>query len=97
MVDVGRGDALAKSRRVFMMQALLHGGLPIFGIIYFQQTSVIPLFDALTNGDSNLAKSGSDLLQILRSRAVLDSNRRKFELEPLRWRRGRSRGGSRLA
>ena len=38
-----------------MMQVLLHGGLPIFGIIYFQQSSVIPLFDALTSGASNLA------------------------------------------
>ena len=55
MVHFGRGDALAKSRPVFMMQVLLHGGLPVFGIIYFQQSSVIPLFDTLTNGASNLA------------------------------------------
>ena len=45
-----------------MMQVLLHGGLPIFGIIYFQQTSVIPLFDALTNGDSNLAILTSNII-----------------------------------
>jgi Brp/Blh family beta-carotene 15,15'-monooxygenase len=62
MVHFGRGDALAKSRPVFMMQVLLHGGLPIFGIIYFQQTSVIPLFDALTNGDSNLAILTSNII-----------------------------------
>ena len=62
MVHFGRGDALAKSRPVFMMQVLLHGGLPIFGIIYFQQTSVIPLFDALTNGDSNLALLTSNIM-----------------------------------
>jgi Brp/Blh family beta-carotene 15,15'-monooxygenase len=55
MIHFGRGDASAKSGPVFMMQVLLHGGLPIFGIIYFQQSSVIPLFDALTNGASNLA------------------------------------------
>ena len=50
MIHFGRGDASAKSRPVFIMQVLLHGGLPIFGIIYFQQSSVIPVFDALTNG-----------------------------------------------
>ena len=55
MIHFGRGDASAKSRPVFMTQVLLHGGLPIFGIIYFQQSSVIPLFDALTNGASDLA------------------------------------------
>ena len=55
MIHFGRGDASAKSGLVFMMQILLHGGLPIFGIIYFQQSSVIPLFDALTNGASDLA------------------------------------------
>jgi len=62
MVHFGRGDASAKSGPVFMMQVLLHGGLPIFGIIYFQQTSVIPLFDALTNGDSNLAILTSNIM-----------------------------------
>jgi Brp/Blh family beta-carotene 15,15'-monooxygenase len=55
VIHFGRGDASAKSRSVFMIQVLLHGGLPIFGIIYFQQSSVIPLFDALTNGGSDLA------------------------------------------
>ena len=65
MVHFGRGDALAKSRPVFMMQVLLHGGLPIFGIIYFQQTSVIPLFDALTNGDSNLAILTSNIIVLV--------------------------------
>ena len=55
MIHFGKADASAKSGWVFMMQVLLHGGLPIFGIIYFQQSSVIPLFDALTNGASNLA------------------------------------------
>ena len=55
VIHFGRGDASAKSRSVFMMQVLLHGGLPIFGIIYFQQSNVIPLFDALTNGASDLA------------------------------------------
>ena len=55
MIHFGRGDASAKSGPVFMTQVLLHGGLPIFGIIYFQQSSVIPLFDALTNGASDLA------------------------------------------
>ena len=62
MVHFGRGDASAKSAPVFMMQVLLHGGLPIFGIIYFQQTSVIPLFDALTNGDSNFAILTSNIM-----------------------------------
>ena len=55
MIHFGRGDASSKSGPVFMTQVLLHGGLPIFGIIYFQQSSVIPLFDALTNGASDLA------------------------------------------
>jgi Brp/Blh family beta-carotene 15,15'-monooxygenase len=59
MVHFGRGDALAKSRPVFIS---LHGGLPIFGIIYFQQTSVIPLFDALTNGNANLAILTSNII-----------------------------------
>ena len=62
MVHFGRGDASAQSRPVIMMQVLLHGGLPIFGIIYFQQTSVIPLFDALTNGDPNLAILTSNIV-----------------------------------
>ena len=55
MIHFGRGDASAKSGPIFMTQVLLHGGLPIFGIIYLQQSSVIPLFDALTNGASDLA------------------------------------------
>ena len=55
MIHFGRGDASAKSGPVFMTQVVLHGGLPIFGIIYFQQSSVILLFDALTNGASDLA------------------------------------------
>jgi len=62
MIHFGRGDAAAKSEPVFMMQVLLHGGLPIFGIIYFQQSSVIPLFDALTNGASNLAILTSNIM-----------------------------------
>ena len=45
-----------------MMQVLLHGGLPIFGIIYFQQSNVVPLFDALTNGDSNLPILTSNIM-----------------------------------
>ena len=55
MIHFGRGDASAQSGPVFMMQVLLHGGLPIFGIVYFQQSEVTPLFDALTNGASGLA------------------------------------------
>ena len=62
MIHFGRGDASAKSGPIFMMQVLLHGGLPIFGIIYFQQSSVIPLFDALTNGSSNLAILTSNIM-----------------------------------
>jgi beta-carotene 15,15'-dioxygenase len=62
MIHFGRGDASAESGPVFMMQVLLHGGLPIFGIIYFQQTSVTTLFDALTNGDSNLAVLTSSIM-----------------------------------
>ena len=62
MIHFGRGDASAKSGPIFMMQVLLHGGLPIFGIIYFQQSSVIPLFDALTNSSSNLAILTSNIM-----------------------------------
>ena len=62
MIHFGRGDASAKSGPAFMIQVLLHGGLPIFGIIYFQQSSVIPLFDALTNGASDLAISVSKIM-----------------------------------
>ena len=62
MIHFGRGDASAQSRPVFMMQVLLHGGLPIFGIIYFQQSSVVPLFDALTNGDPNLPILTSNIM-----------------------------------
>jgi Brp/Blh family beta-carotene 15,15'-monooxygenase len=62
MIHFGRGDASAQSRPVFMVQVLLHGGLPIFGIIYFQQSSVVPLFDALTNGDSNLPILTSNII-----------------------------------
>ena len=62
MIHFGRGDAAAKSGPVFMMQVLLHGGLPIFGNIYFQQSSVVPLFDALTNGDSNLPILTSNIM-----------------------------------
>lgn len=62
MIHFGRGDASAQSRPIFMMQVLLHGGLPIFGIIYFQQSSVVPLFDALTNGDLNLPILTSNIM-----------------------------------
>jgi Brp/Blh family beta-carotene 15,15'-monooxygenase len=62
MIHFGRGDASAQSRPVFIMQVLLHGGLPTFGIIYFQQSSVVALFDALTNGDSNLAILTSNIM-----------------------------------
>ena len=62
MIHFGRGDASEKLGPVFMLQVLLHGGLPIFGIIYFQQSSVIPLFDALTNGASDLAILTSNIM-----------------------------------
>jgi len=62
MIHFGRGDASAQSRPVFIMQVLLHGGLPIFGIIYFQQSSVFPLFDALTNGGSDLPILTSNIM-----------------------------------
>ena len=62
MIHFGRGDVSAKSGPVFMIQVLLHGGLPIFGVIYFQQSSVILLFDALTNSASDLAILISEIM-----------------------------------
>lgn len=62
MVHFGWGDATAKSAPAFAIQLLLHGGLPIFGIIYFHQSDVAPLFDAMTDGASGLALALSGIM-----------------------------------
>jgi len=62
MIHFGRGDAAAESQPALLIQILLHGGLPIFGIIYLQQDSVTPLFNALTDGSSDLALSLAEII-----------------------------------
>lgn len=55
VVHFGWGDASAKSGLPFFVQIVLHGGVPVFGIIYFHPDEVAPLFAILTYGAPDLA------------------------------------------
>ncbi|MDA7569091.1 Brp/Blh family beta-carotene 15,15'-dioxygenase [Emcibacteraceae bacterium] len=54
MVHFGWCDANSKISSLFFIQIICHGGIVIFGIVYFHIDEVIPLFDILTQGNSNL-------------------------------------------
>lgn len=62
MIHFGWGDATAESGIPFFVQIVSHGGTPIFGIVYFHQAEVLPLFDILTFGASNIALLISELM-----------------------------------
>ena len=55
VIHFGWGDASAKSGLPFFVQIVLHGGVPVFGIIYFHPDEVASLFSILTYGAPNLA------------------------------------------
>ena len=54
MVHFGWGDANSKISLLFFLQMICHGGIVVFGIVYFHVDEVIPLFDMLTEGNSSL-------------------------------------------
>ena len=54
MVHFGWGDANSKTSSLFFLQMICHGGIVVFGIVYFHVDEVIPLFDMLTEGNSSL-------------------------------------------
>ena len=54
MVHFGWGDANSKTSLLFFLQMICHGGIVVFGIVYFHVDEVIPLFDMLTGGNSRL-------------------------------------------
>ena len=55
VIHFGWGDTSAKSGLPFFVQIALHGGVPIFGIVYFHPDEVAPLFFILTYGAPDLA------------------------------------------
>ena len=54
-VHFGYGDATAATGIVRALQIAAHGGVAVFGISLFHLQQVIPLYEALTNGDVMLA------------------------------------------
>ena len=50
VIHFGWGDASAKFGLPFFVQIVLHGGVPVFGIIYFHPDEVASLFSILTFG-----------------------------------------------
>lgn len=72
VIHFGWGDTSVKSGLPFFVQVALHGGLPIFGIVYFHPDEVAPLFSILTYGEPHLALQLSQLAApILLSLGVL--------------------------
>ncbi len=55
VIHFGWGDASAKFGLPFFVQITLHGGVPVFGIIYFHPDEVASLFSVLTFGAPELA------------------------------------------
>ena len=55
VIHFGWGDASAKVGLPFFVQIVLHGGVPVFGIIYFHPDEVSSLFSILTFGAPDLA------------------------------------------
>ena len=55
VIHFGWGDASAKFGLPFFVQIVLHGGVPVFGIIYFHPDEVASLFSILTFGAPDLA------------------------------------------
>ena len=55
VIHFGWGDTSAKSGLPFFVQIALHGGVPIFGIVYFHRDEVAPLFSILSYGAPDLA------------------------------------------
>ena len=53
MIHFGWGDANSKIKLVSLLQIICHGGVVVFGIVYFHIDEVIPLFDMLTQRNSN--------------------------------------------
>ena len=49
VIHFGWGDASAKFGLPFFVQIVLHGGVPVFGIIYFHPDEVGSLFSILTS------------------------------------------------
>ncbi len=61
MIHFGWGDAVNKSGATFFVQLVAHGGIPIFGIVYFHNNEVAPLFNILTFGAPDIALKLSEL------------------------------------
>ena len=72
VIHFGWGDASAKSGLPFVVQIVLHGGVPVFGIIYFHPEEVATLFFILTYGAPDLAmRLGQLAAPILLSLGIL--------------------------
>ena len=55
MIHFGWGDANSKIKLLSLLQIICHGGIVVFGIVYFHIDEVIPLFDMLTQRNSNFS------------------------------------------
>jgi Brp/Blh family beta-carotene 15,15'-monooxygenase len=72
VIHFGWGDANSKFGLPFLVQIALHGGVPVFGIIYFHPDEVASLFSILTFGAPELAiRLGQLAAPILLSLGVL--------------------------
>lgn len=61
MIHFGWGDANAESKPIFALQAILHGGMAVFGIVNFHPEQVVAVFDMLTDGQSAIAMGVSHI------------------------------------
>lgn len=61
MIHFGWGDTINRSGITFFVQVIVHGGMPIFGIVYFHNAEVAPIFNILTFGAPYIALQLSEL------------------------------------
>lgn len=54
MIHFGWGDSNSKINSLTFLQIICHGGIVVFGIVYFHIKEVTPLFDMLTQNKSNI-------------------------------------------
>ena len=86
MIHFGWGDAVNKSGITFIVQLVVHGGIPIFGIVYFHDTEVVPIFDILTFGAPDIALQISQLAVPIITALIIVYAGLALQNRLLRWR-----------
>ena len=86
MIHFGWSDSVNKSGVTFFVQVAVHGGIPVFGIVYFHTTEVIPLFNILTFGAPDIALKISELAAPIIMTLVIVYTGLALQNRLLRWR-----------